>query len=302
MAIDPRVVANPRQVLELLAAVSYVGSHARARGRRLVAFYATIYYAGCHPSEAIALRRQDYHLPDTGWGLLTFSEARPQSEKKFTDTGKLHDQRGLKQREADATRSVPIPPILVSFLRWHLETFGTGQGSLVFHTERGWPVGKSMYAKVWREARSIALKPEQAESPLAAVPYDLRHAALSLWLNSGMDPTDVAERAGDSVEVLFRWYAKCLDGRKERNNRLVEAALNSYDPNHSNQSQPATTALNPSHKYPTTGEKQRSLVTHSEIRRTCRSEAKLPSETDAPPAGDTTDLLSLNPQVRASSS
>ncbi|WP_460522287.1 tyrosine-type recombinase/integrase [Flindersiella endophytica] len=230
VAIDPRVVANPRQVRELLTCVSYIGSYARARGRRLVAFYATIYYAGCRPSEATALRRKDCHLPDNGWGLITFSQARPQSEKRFTDTGKLHDQRGLKQREADATRSVPIPPILVAFLRQHLDTFGIGQAGLVFHTERGWPVGKSMYAKVWREARNLALRPEQAESPLAAVPYDLRHAALSLWLNSGMDPTDVAERAGDSVEILFRWYAKCLDGRKERNNRLVEAALNSYDP------------------------------------------------------------------------
>jgi integrase len=82
-----------------------------------------------------------------------------------------------------------------------------------------------MYAKVWREARALALTTEQAASRLAGVPYDLRHAALSLWLNSGMDPTDVAERAGDSVEVLFRWYAKCLDGRRERNNRLISQAL-----------------------------------------------------------------------------
>lgn len=226
-AIDPRVVANPEQVAELLTAVSYVGSYNRSRGRRLVAFFATIYYAGCRPSEAVGLRRADCYLPETGWGRLTLSEARPQSEKKFTDSGEIHDRRGLKQREADATRLVPIPPVLVAILRRHLEQFGTGQGGLVFHTERRKPVGKSMYAKVWREARQLALTPEQAASPLAGVPYDLRHAALSLWLNGGVEPTDVAERAGDSVEVLFRWYAKCLDGRRERNNRLIEKALRS---------------------------------------------------------------------------
>ncbi|WP_211261552.1 hypothetical protein [Pseudonocardia acaciae] len=49
-----------------------------------------------------------------------------------------------------------------------------------------------------------------------------------------MDPTDVAERAGDSVEVLFRWYAKCLDGRRERNNRLITCALHDGDEDHSN--------------------------------------------------------------------
>jgi integrase len=230
-AIDPRVVANPDQVNKILISASYVGSYSRARGRRLVAFYATIYYAGCRPSEAVALRRADCQLPATGWGVLTLSEARPQSEKKFTDSGQLHDRRGLKQREPGAVRSVPIPPVLVGVLRRHLEEFGTGVGGLVFHTERRQPVGKSMYAKVWREARQLALDPAQAAGPLAAVPYDLRHAALSLWLNSGVDPTDVAERAGDSVEVLFRWYAKCLDGRRERNNRLIGRAL-SADEDH----------------------------------------------------------------------
>jgi integrase len=190
-----------------------------------VAFYPTIYYAGCRPSEAVGLRRADCHLPPRGWGVLTLSEARPQTEKKFTDSGELHDRRGLKQREAGAVRSVPIPPVLVGILRQHLDEFGTGVGGIVFHTERRRPVGKSMYAKVWREARRLALSPAQVDSPLAEVPYDLRHAALSLWLNSGVDPTDVAERAGDSVEVLFRWYAKCLDGRRERNNRLIAHAL-----------------------------------------------------------------------------
>jgi len=47
---------------------------------------------------------------------------------------------------------------------------------------------------------------------MAARPYDLRHAALSTWLNSGVDPTEVAERAGNSPEVLLSRHAKCLDG------------------------------------------------------------------------------------------
>jgi hypothetical protein len=38
-------------------------------------------------------------------------------------------------------------------------------------------------------------------------------------------PTDVAEWAGQSVEVLFRIYAKCLERGVERNRRRVQAAL-----------------------------------------------------------------------------
>ncbi|WP_436837497.1 hypothetical protein [Micromonospora rifamycinica] len=33
-------------------------------------------------------------------------------------------------------------------------------------------------------------------------PYDLRHAAVSLWLNAGMPAIQVAQWAGHSVHVL----------------------------------------------------------------------------------------------------
>lgn len=63
-AIDRRVVVNPTQARELLTAVSYVGSWRRARGRRLVGFLATMYYAGTRPAEVVGLRRQDCELPE----------------------------------------------------------------------------------------------------------------------------------------------------------------------------------------------------------------------------------------------
>jgi len=37
-------------------------------------------------------------------------------------------------------------------------------------------------------------------SPLAGRPYDLRHAAVSLWLNAGVPATEVAERAGTACK------------------------------------------------------------------------------------------------------
>jgi integrase len=64
--------------------------------------------------------------------------------------------------------------------------------------------------RVWRRARQAAFTAEVAASPLAKTPYDLRHAAVSTWLNGGVPPTTVAEWAGHSVEVLLRIYAKSL--------------------------------------------------------------------------------------------
>jgi hypothetical protein len=62
-------------------------------------------------------------------------------------------------------------------------------------------------------------------SPLAARPYDLRHAAVSLWLNAGVPATDVADRAGHGVDVLLRVYASCIDGTEDAANRRIEAGL-----------------------------------------------------------------------------
>jgi len=68
-----------------------------------------------------------------------------------------------------------------------------------------------------------------AASPLAGRPYDLRHACLSTWLNAGVDPPQVAEWAGNSVDVLLRVYAKCIVGRDKLNRRLIEDALRDDD-------------------------------------------------------------------------
>lgn len=46
-------------------------------------------------------------------------------------------------------------------------------------------------------------------SPLARRPCDLRHAAVSLWLNA-VAATQVAEWAGHSVTVLLPVFAKCV--------------------------------------------------------------------------------------------
>jgi integrase len=70
------------------------------------------------------------------------------------------------------------------------------------------------------------LSPEHVGSPLARRPYDLRHAAVSLWLNSGVPATEVAERAGHSVDVLLKVYAKCIEGQKDMINGRIDDALN----------------------------------------------------------------------------
>ena len=222
--INPRLVASPEQVRQLLTAVTYVGPR---RAGRLVAFFACLYFAMLRPSEAIALRADECHLPESGWGRLELHQTTPIVGKQWTDTGKGHEQRGLKNRPRRAVRVIPIPPELVAILRHHIARYGLAPDGRLFRgeSESGGVLVPTSYRSVWQRARLFALTPSQAASPLARRPYDLRHGGVSLRLNAGVPPTQVAEWAGHSVEVLLTIYAKCIHGRDQVWYTLIDRAL-----------------------------------------------------------------------------
>jgi integrase len=96
-------------------------------------------------------------------------------------------------------RVVPVPPPLTARLHHHLRVFGTTPDGRLFPAPRGGLLGDKLYGDVWRTARQAAFSPADAASPLARHPYDLRHAAVSTWLNAGVGSTLVAAWAGHSV-------------------------------------------------------------------------------------------------------
>jgi integrase len=99
----------------------------------------------------------------------------------------------------------------------------------LFRTARGAPLNDTGYGQVWQRARPAALTTAQQASPLARRPYDLRHAAVSLWLNAGVPAPEVARRAGHGVAVLLRVYANCIDGQAAAANQRISDALDERD-------------------------------------------------------------------------
>ena len=95
-----------------------------------------------------------------------------------------------------------------------LQQAHTGLGSLAERPRRR-AVQHPAYGRAWRQARTRALDPATAASGLARRPYDLRDAALSLWLNAGASPAQIAARAGHSVTVLLSTYVHCVDGHDD---------------------------------------------------------------------------------------
>jgi integrase len=80
----------------------------------------------------------------------------------------------------------PIPPAFIALLRAHLKRYGShpADGRL-FRTACGEALQDSAYSAVWHTACTAALTPPSKPSPLVRCPYDLRHAAASLWLMAG---------------------------------------------------------------------------------------------------------------------
>ncbi|WP_030572032.1 tyrosine-type recombinase/integrase [Streptomyces aureocirculatus] len=223
--VDPAAVPNPAQVARLLAAVA----QQRGRGPHLEAFFGCMYYAAMRPAEVIHLRLEQCHLPKTGWGMLNLSGGVVTAGRDWTDDGAVHEVHSLKRRAATATRPVPIPPQFVRILRAHIERFGVAPDGRLFRNQAGNYVDAAAYGTTWARARKYVLTRTELASGLAKRPYDLRHAGISFWLYSGVDPAECARRAGQSIEVLFRHYAKFLDGVREQANRLIEQSMKEWD-------------------------------------------------------------------------
>lgn len=224
--VDPRTVVNSDQARRLLAAVGQQDQ----RGERMVAFFGCIYYAALRPEEVVDLRLDNLvSLPDHGWGELILTNSEPRSGTWWTDSGSARQRRELKHRPRGETRLVPIHPELVALLSQHLKMYPPGPGGRIFTGPKGGIFNDRAYLKIFHKARIAAFTMSESASLLARRPYDLRHAAVSTWLNAGVPAPQVAEWAGHSVDVLLRVYAKCISGQQYEAKRRIEEATRPRD-------------------------------------------------------------------------
>jgi len=121
------------------------------------------------------------------------------------------------------------PPVLVRILRDHIACFGVAPDGRIFQNTAGNYIDTSAYNITWNRAREAALTVDEHTLNLAKRPYDLRHAGISFWLASGVDPAECARRAGQSIQVLFRYYAKFLAETRDHANQLIEHSMNRWE-------------------------------------------------------------------------
>ena len=218
--VDPGSAATPAEVQAILAEVTRIRPE-------LTAFFGCLYYGALRPAEAVALRADSCILPSGGWGRLTLTASLPRSARAWTGNGTPREPRSLKHRPEGASRTVPVPPQLARLLRWHMRAFGCAEDGRLFRGARGGPLSESLYGRIWHQARAAATLEDGTGAQSVRRPYDLRHAALSLWLASGAPPAEVAARAGHSVHVLLSTYAHCIPGHDQIASQHIGQALRS---------------------------------------------------------------------------
>ena len=204
--VDRRVVVSPAQARKLLAAVRGLSD----RGAHLEAFYGCLYYAALRPSEAVMLREADLYLPKKGWGRIVLAASRLPRRDSLDRPRHLppgtRPQAPRRQRDPHhphPARTRPPAP------RPHQEVRDDpGRAALPDQPGRHHP-GLRLQRRLGRGPQD---GPHRGAVPLGHRPYDLRHAAVSLWLNSGVPATEGARRAGHGVAVLPKIYAHCIDG------------------------------------------------------------------------------------------
>jgi integrase len=216
--VDRRSVVNPRQGTALIAAVQ----EDKPSGPQLAALFGAMLYCGLRPEEAVEIFDHNVILPERvwnpetktfedppeeeDWGDLYVGPVAPEVAREWTDDGERRDSRDRPKHRAEGeTRGpIPIPPVQVRLFRAHKAAYGLGKDGRYFRGVRADIVPGETIRRVLGRARERVLTTEELDSPLVKRPYDLRHTWASTLLNAGVPPKQVAEWAGNSVEVLLR--------------------------------------------------------------------------------------------------
>ncbi|WP_198655433.1 tyrosine-type recombinase/integrase [Streptomyces geranii] len=222
-ALDRRALINPHQMARILDRI-----RRRPRGgRRLHAYFATVYYTGPRPEEAAAMYVEDFLLPaedaEDQWCEVVIHTATPEVGRNWTNDGEIHEVRGLKGRATDDTRVVPGPPALTKVIREHVRKENLKPGDRMFQGENGGIIAGSVVRRAWLTARKAELAEREGESSMGRRIYDIRHTRLTKWLNDGIPPVQAAYWAGNSVAVLLTFYANCIEGQLPELKRRMEA-------------------------------------------------------------------------------
>jgi integrase len=212
LKVNPaRVIKKPPQrrsrVVRPLAptAVEEIRGRLLARKReRDAALISILAYAGLRPGEALALRWGDVRQ-----NVLIVERA--------LSLGELRDTKTRSGRSVKMLR-----PLATDLNKWRLASGRPGDDSLVFPMSSGAPWTDTAY----RNWRSRVFKPVIEDVGLQDVrPYDLRHSLASLLFAERLNPAEIAEQMGHSLQTLLGTYTHVIEELRGEPARSAETLI-----------------------------------------------------------------------------
>ncbi|HEY9844866.1 MAG TPA: DUF3596 domain-containing protein [Candidatus Caenarcaniphilales bacterium] len=149
---------------------------------------ATLFFCGCRPSEALALR----------WGDISRTHITFERALVYSGKGNVLKQ-GLKTQKV---RKFPINAQLAALLD-SIRPVNVESGSLVFHSPRGGFIDWHNFTnRAWKQV----LKSLPEIEP--RVPYQMRHTFCSLCREQNIPSVQLAKWVGNSAAIVDRVYAR----------------------------------------------------------------------------------------------
>lgn len=171
-------------------------------------------YGGLRFSEIAGLRRRTV---DVLRGRLQITEVAVEAGGRIT----------FKPPQSKAgRRGVSLPTVAHHALTEHLDTFmGSSADALVFTS----PQGDLLRATTWRRRYWNPAVMASGLAPLRV--HDLRHTAVSLWIEAGDDAKAISTRAGhSSVAFTYDRYGHLFPEPDERSRARLDALIGDATP------------------------------------------------------------------------
>jgi integrase len=211
---DGLIQGNPAAAIKLpraerKASVSAIGpTHVEALraslSQRDAALASVLAYVGLRPGEALALR----------WGDI---RERTINVERSNDDGQI---KGTKTGHRRSARL--MAPVKADLQAWRLASGRPDDYAHVFPNA----IGNRWREHDWRNFRRRTFQPAVRALGLEITrPYDLRHAAASLWLHEGRSVVEVAAWLGHSPAMCLNTYAHVVEDLRDAPKLDAEQAI-----------------------------------------------------------------------------
>jgi integrase len=116
-------------------------------------------------------------------------------------------------------RTIPLPEVTLAALVEHVRVFRLGPEGLVFTNHQGRPIWQATFGDVWQKAaRPLGIPPGEGF-------HQLRHFYASLLIRHGENVKVVAERLGDTPQMVLNGYPHLWPGDDDRTRQAVDEVL-----------------------------------------------------------------------------